>query len=70
MCYIENPGEGIQVEEISLVEDEGPFGDTPPESDLILLGILGIKDPLRPEVWCWFITEGVFFFLFFFLAGP
>ncbi|CAL55369.1 Cation-transporting P-type ATPase, C-terminal [Ostreococcus tauri] len=25
------------------------LGDNPPESDLILLGIMGIKDPIRPE---------------------
>jgi hypothetical protein len=41
----------VQVEEINIIEkSEGPFGDNPPENDLVLLGILGIKDPLRPEV--------------------
>ncbi|KAH7825098.1 P-type ATPase (P-ATPase) Superfamily Protein [Monocercomonoides exilis] len=31
-------------------EPSGPFGEEAPESDLILIGITGIKDPLRPEV--------------------
>ncbi|KAH7823435.1 P-type ATPase (P-ATPase) Superfamily Protein [Monocercomonoides exilis] len=31
-------------------ESLGPFGDNPPEAEMILLGITGIKDPLRREV--------------------
>ncbi|KAA6396110.1 MAG: putative calcium-translocating P-type ATPase [Streblomastix strix] len=31
-------------------DDQGIFGENPPQDDLILIGIVGIKDPLREEV--------------------
>jgi magnesium-transporting ATPase (P-type) len=56
------------VEEVDYIDTNiGPFGENAPEDNLVLLGILGIKDPLRPEVWgsmCVCVCGGVFHSLF------
>ncbi|KAA6398486.1 MAG: putative P-type ATPase [Streblomastix strix] len=41
-----NPAQSEQEED----EQSGPFGQQAPEDDMILIGITGIKDPLREEV--------------------